>query len=627
MVNIKDIARMANLSISTVSKVINNKTDDLSKETVDKVLKIVKEYNYIPYGKNRNNKTYRTFNIAVILKNLINSSRFITELNKIFRKEGYTLILYDSENSVEYEKSNISKLSSKNIDGLLWEPLMEPTEEIYKNILNQNDYKVLLFNTNDNSKVNFFIDYKKMAYDATQNLIDKGHEKILCFYMDNSVRGLKTLEGYKECILDNNIKKTFIKNFNTNNSNFLDFDFNNITSIISSHYTISKLIEKNLLNNNFIIPYDISLISLRGKSVGVVPRNSISYLEIPYEKFAIFLAKKIINYIETNDLNYDNFTFDAEISTYNSIDVPKNLKEPNILIVGSINLDNMIFLDDFPKAGSVQIANKHLRLAGGKALNQAIGLRRLGKNVRLLGKIGSDEAGDLILSSLKSENVDTKHVIRDKKNSTGVATVMIKNNGESSIFLSGDANNNFKNTEILENEALFINASYTIIQTEIPIDTVNQAIILAKKHKSYTIVKPAAIKALDNKIYKYIDIIVPNRNEAKILSGKDEIEKQAEFFIDKGVKIVIITLDKDGVYLKTKSESAYFKSYDTKVIDETGASDAFISTLVSKLADDYDLKDGIKAGSLSAKYTISNFGVSNTLIDTNTLERYIDLFS
>lgn len=635
MITIKEIARLANLSISTVSKVINNKSEDLSEETINKVMNLVKKYNYVPYGIQKDKgKKSKSYTIALVLRDLNIPKSFLDTMTKTFNDEGYSLLLYNSDNNEDYERSNLFKLSSKNIDALIWEPLnsfkktnkRDSEKSIYKEVVNNDSFKTILINDNNKKVATFSIDYFKIAYDLAQKIIDSGYKKIDCYYLDNDSRSKNMLSGFKSCIIDNDIKlfRTFPINLNTEKN--LKLNFYDGSAILTSHLSIAKKIRKEIkdrYNKSFL---DVSISSIVKEYKNEYSEFNLSYAEIPYKEFSYFLSKTIINYVEHNKLKFNSFKNTTRFYDLEKMKLPIKHKSPSILIIGSINLDHIVFLENFPKSGTVQIAKKNIKLAGGKALNQAIGLKNLNKDVMLIGKIGTDESGDIIINTLENEGISTDLILRDSNTSTGVATVLLKDTGESSIFLSGQGNSEFSVKELNKHENQFSKSSYVLIQTEVPIDIVERSLVLAKKYNSFTILKPAALSSFDNKLYKYIDIIIPNKTEAYNLTKKHKVEEQARYLLDKGVKIVVVTLGKEGVYLMTKDTSKFFKSYSTSVVDETGASDAFISAFTSMLYDNFSLEEAIRAGIISSSFTISRFGVSNSLIDFNTLEKYRTLY-
>lgn len=628
MASIKDIAKLAGLSISTVSKVINGKSDDLSQDTIDRVLKIVKEHNYVPYGNVKVKKGTKSFNIALVIKNLKKSFMIVSEMTNKLRECGYTLLLFDSNDSLENENSNLSKLLSKHVDGIVWEPVDLTESGYYARLTKQNSIKILLINTTVENKTNFSIDFELMAYKATEELVKNQHEKISCVYKSNSLRGISTRKGYRRCLMDHQLSFLNEIVFNENSVEIDERELKDSTGIITSHFSAANAIIYALKTGNMLVPEDISLVSLSTDSRNIIENFNISTLNVPNAEFGRFIADKIIDYCEHDHLNLDTFDYEYRLSNAKTIGLPKNKKQAGIVVVGSINVDNMIFLDSFPHPGSVQFSNHNLIIAGGKALNQTIGLKKLNKNVSLIGKIGYDHFGDLVLKTLEKYGVNSNYLTVDRRSKTGIAYITIGPKGESAIMLSPGGNQSFSEKDVVSHESVFEGNLYCVLQTEIPIETVRAAAKLAKKHHLKTILKPAAIKSLEDEDYRLVDIFVPNFMEATLLSGFNNRDSQADFFLNKGVKTVIITLGKEGAYLASdKGERELIGTIDVNPVDETGASDAFISALCAKLVDGFSLKESIVAANLAASFCISNFGVSNSLIDSETLENYLKMYS
>ena len=126
---IKEIAGLAGVSISTVSKIINNKDQDINPETRKRVLKIVKEYNYTPYGTVRNISQAKTFLLAVLLRSCDENSPFIYGVLQTAQAYGYNIMLFDSQDDATMELRHITTICRNNADGLIWEPVSGQSRE------------------------------------------------------------------------------------------------------------------------------------------------------------------------------------------------------------------------------------------------------------------------------------------------------------------------------------------------------------------------------------------------------------------------------------------------------------------------------------------------------------------
>lgn len=623
MISIKEIAKLSNVSTTTVSKIINNKADDISQETIDKVLKIVKEYNYTPYGISRNNPAQKTFTIGLLLKKMYNTNMFINGIVQVLNQSGYTLMLLDSDDSMETETKNLSKIAYHNLDGLIWEPVCEESlRNLY--ILKNCNTKIIYIGVPSRQDNYYFIDYQKIGYFATAALIQKGHTKIGCVVRGESRRSQHVASGFKQCLFDNNIPfnpKMIIP--------FEDFQPDSLlteafSALVSSHFAITQKLTVLLKRLNISIPYDLSLLSLRDDVREGMNISDISTIRIPYYEFGVFAGEKIVSLCEAKEAGSDeNFDFSPAIETYSSIDIPHEMRLPKITVVGSINIDNTIYLDQFPMSGITSHARECISLPGGKGLNQAIGAAMQKKEVTLIGKTGKDAESRIVCKTLSDNGIETSSIITDSHIKTGKAFIIVDKSGDSIITVMEGANSSLKPEDITGYAKHFENTGVCLLQTEIPIDVVREAARIAKSYHATTVLKPASIDKMEDADYENIDIFVPNRKEALRLSGKEKVEEAAEYFLSKGLKTIIITLDKDGALLRTEDTLKYYDAPNADVIDATGGSDAFISTLAAKLLDNYSLDKAIKAANIAAGFCISKFGVSNSMIDYSTLESYM----
>ena len=207
---ISDIAKLANVSKSAVSIVLNNKPG-VSEKTRKKVLEIVKKYNYNPSQIAQSLVARKTKSIGLIITEIDNP--FFTKVMKgvydTCSESGYTVLIGSSELSPQKEKDIIENFKSKRIDGFIISPLRgEGVDYLYlSNLLKENFPFVMLRNV-ANYTINLVdIDNFKAAYEAVSYLIKNGHEEIAYFSGPvHSGHSIERLEGYKQALIDNNIK-------------------------------------------------------------------------------------------------------------------------------------------------------------------------------------------------------------------------------------------------------------------------------------------------------------------------------------------------------------------------------------------------------------------------------------
>lgn len=230
------------------------------------------------------------------------------------------------------------------------------------------------------------------------------------------------------------------------------------------------------------------------------------------------------------------------------------MKSKRIVVMGSTNQDIVNIADRIPKVGETIIGYQFMKLRGGKGANQAVAVSKLGGNVIFITCLGNDDFASGIVEDYKNIGMDVSNIEVLNDINSGTALIMVDAEGRNCISVAPNANLKLT-TEVVENKKnILINSDYFLVQMETPIDGVEKALKIVKDNDGYTILNPAPAGALDNEIFKYIDIITPNETEAEILTGinvtnDNEAKLAAKILFNKGVKTVIITLGSRGAYL------------------------------------------------------------------------------
>jgi len=208
-ITISEIAKLAKVSKSAVSIVLNNKIG-VSEKTRAKVLDIIKRYNYNPSYLAKSLAAKETKSIGLIIKEIDNPyfAKVMKGVYDACSQLGYSVLLGSSELSSFKESEIISALLNKRVDGLLISPLQneEANFTYLANLLIEN-YPLVILGEVKNYLTNCVdIDNVKAAYDAVSYLVKLGHTRIAHFAGPvHSGHGKKRLEGYKKALIDNNI--------------------------------------------------------------------------------------------------------------------------------------------------------------------------------------------------------------------------------------------------------------------------------------------------------------------------------------------------------------------------------------------------------------------------------------
>lgn len=616
---IKELAQLAGVSISTVSKIMNHKDASISAETRERVLRIAKEFNYSPYSSTINSGG-KTFTIGVLLR----SSGANLSLNGIIeaaRILGYTVLVSESAGSPEAEFKGITALCRHNVDGVLWEPVNGESLK-YAESFKASGIPLLLFNFSG-SETSYNLDYEQMAYEATMAMVRSHHTDIACL-LSPGARTEGVLNGYKRCLFDMGIPYQENLVFQEITEALLHkITGHAITGIINSHFVTAIRLYRDLISLHYQIPYDVSLISLRNDSREVTDFPQISTFTIPHFRFGQHLCNQLVHMIEHPDTALLPFEDEPILDNCSTIDIPFTHRTSPLVVVGSINIDNYLKVNHLPTTGKTTITSTSSVYPGGKGINQAIGAAKLGARVALIGNVGNDVDSDMIYGALRDYSVDASGVRRCGDASTGKAYIFVQKDGDSMISILSGANSSLSPEDIKRNERSFENCRYCLVQTEIPDEAVLAACRIARKHGAKTILKPSTSQSLDSELLKHIDLLVPNYNEICELCPDGTLGEKAGYFLKQGVETVIITLGPDGCYVKTKNFEEQFPAARFQPIDNTGAGDAFICALAVYLQNGYSLVKAVRIATYAAGFSITREGVSNALIDKSTLESYL----
>ncbi len=623
---IKEIAALAGVSTSTVSKIVNAKDEMINPETRERVLKIVKEYNYTPYSSIKTVSTTKTFLIGVLLNYINKEYTLLDGIMEYAEKHGYRLVICESKQDTENELKNVLQLCKHNVDGVIWEKV-SPASSNYEKYFEEIGAPVCEIAVSDDmsgKNPRFSIDFEKLGAFAARQLIDKKHTAIAFIDKEENEHYGFYLKGYKQALFDNNISYSENMTFKYSESDLDELLYRcKATGIVCPDSGTALKIYTYALERKIKIPEDLSLITVINAENAAGFNPWISGVIIPHHDFGEFICKKVIDLSE-KQTNTAEFGDCFRLNSDSSLDLPRASKENRIIVVGNINMDIMVNVKELPQLGKTVMATGSAALPGGKGANQAVGAARLGADVSLIGKVGKDYEGSTIISYLNMYHVNMNPALLENECETGKAYIHVRGDGESSIAIYPGANDRLLPADILKNKHYFENTKFCLLQTEIPMDTVLYAARVAKECGAGIILKPSTLETIPDELLQEIDYFIPNRKECDILCPQYEtLEQKADYFLSRGVKNVIVTLGDKGCYLQNPEIARYFPAENLVAVDITGAADAFIAALAVYLTKKYALEEAIQYATCAAGLSVTRQGVIPALVDQTTLETYI----
>lgn len=298
--------------------------------------------------------------------------------------------------------------------------------------------------------------------------------------------------------------------------------------------------------------------------------------------------------------------------------------KPVITVVGSCNMDLVVKASKIPIKGETVLGGDFFMIPGGKGANQAVATAKLGAEVYFVGRIGDDTFGEECICNLKKEGVQTQYIVRDRKNPSGVALIMVDKEGHNIIVVAPGANHRLCVEDIKESESVIASSNVLVLQLEIPMVVVKYAVELARKCSVCIILNPAPAQNLSHNLLEKIDILTPNEIEAGILSGIevtdiDSAKKAARNLLDKGVKAVVLTMAEKGVLLATGNGIRLVPAKKVKAVDTTAAGDAFTGGLAYSLSEGKTLYQAVNFANHVAALSVTKIGAQSSMPTRNEL--------
>lgn len=311
--NIKDIARLAQVGVSTVSRVLNNHPD-VKESTRQRVLEIIRDSNYIPNNSARILKQHNTKNIGILVKGVFNPffSEMTNVIGKIINENGYTMIVRQNDyNFYQDVDTLIAFIKEKRLQGVicLGGNFIDITDDSFREV----NVPIVLTSVNTVSKQgkiyysSIGIDNVKAAYDATTYLIDEGHKNIGLILGEANDMGqsLRRLEGYKKALDINGIEKDddliVSGEYSSSGAYKATLKILEKRKDVTAIFVLSDIMAigaaKAILDSGLRIPEDVSIIGFDGMDESKYYNPSITTVKQPKKLMAKMSMNLLISLI------------------------------------------------------------------------------------------------------------------------------------------------------------------------------------------------------------------------------------------------------------------------------------------------------------------------------------------
>lgn len=296
----------------------------------------------------------------------------------------------------------------------------------------------------------------------------------------------------------------------------------------------------------------------------------------------------------------------------------------DVICFGALNMDRLYRVNRIAREEEESFIIGFKETPGGSAANTAVGLARLGLKTGFIGKVAEDREGKLLLKDFENEKVDTNGIIVSKGGRSGVVMGYVDKKGDRALYVDPGVNDFLEFEEI---DLEYAGSTNILHLTSFVADTPFQAQReLVKRlsdvkisfdpgelyaRRGLTSLKPIIERSL---------VMFPNENEVRLLTGQN-YKKGSEILVDEGADIVVVTLGGRGCYVRNGRETHLVEPYEVKVVDTTGAGDAFCAGFLYGLIKNKDLYECGRLGNFVASRCLQKVGAREGLPRVSDLHR------
>ncbi|HIW59233.1 MAG TPA: ribokinase [Candidatus Anaerobutyricum avicola] len=299
-----------------------------------------------------------------------------------------------------------------------------------------------------------------------------------------------------------------------------------------------------------------------------------------------------------------------------------------ILMVGSIMMDLILQMPRIPHPSESLLGTTYSNAGGGKGSNSAVAAARAGGNVSVCGTLGQDANGEALLGMLKSAGINVSHLMLKEGANTGMAVIMLEENGMNRLAIYTGANNDTTPESV---EAAFADDTYDalMMQLEIPFESNLRAFTLAKERGMITCLDAGPAQDYPIEKFQGITILSPNETETEALVGilpKDEescIAASKILHERSGCKYVVLKMGEKGSFIYGEGICEMVPTFKVDAVDPTAAGDCFTGVLVKQYAETGDIVSSARYASAAAAISVQHLGAQPSLPEKEAIDAFL----
>jgi ribokinase len=282
----------------------------------------------------------------------------------------------------------------------------------------------------------------------------------------------------------------------------------------------------------------------------------------------------------------------------------------DVVCVASWNADLISQVARPIARGETLMASAFSISPGGKGSNAAVAAARQGARVALIARIGDDDFGRMGMALWNAERIDTAHVECAAGERSGVAQIVVYDDGDNSIAVYTGAGAGLGAQQVQAAQALLQNCRVVMAPCEVPLEATQQAFAMARQASAITLLNPAPARHLPDELLALIDVLTPNESEIMALTGAaTSVDEAAADLLARGVGAVVVTLGAAGCRIYEPGHSAVdLPGHRMPVKDTIGAGDTFTGALAAALARGKALGPAAQWANAAAALSVTRHG-------------------
>lgn len=287
-----------------------------------------------------------------------------------------------------------------------------------------------------------------------------------------------------------------------------------------------------------------------------------------------------------------------------------------ITVVGSSSMDLVVTSAKRPMAGETVLGESFITVPGGKGANQAVAAARLGAQVSMVGCVGDDVYGEIILENLKKNHVNTEYVEPVTGSASGTAHITLSE-GDNSIIVVKGANDFITPEYVKKAKKVIQESDIVLVQQEIPEETVEYLSELCNTLHKKLLLNPAPARKLSDAVIQQASFLTPNEHEFEILfNGRDRTKVLTEY-----PNKLFITEGKNGVRYFDGHKEKVVPSFTVEAVDTTGAGDTFNAAFAVGVAEGKSFDECLLFANRAASISVTKLGAQGGMPQRKEVER------